>query len=223
MIVVNPSRYCGFQFVIKSENNYFMVCENSKELSVLDSKNLVKLLKNGDIHAFDVLYKQFADRLFGFAFSMLKDRLEAKEIVQETFYRIWENREALDVDKSFKSFIFKISYNIIIDQFRRRSKEEEYKDYLKLYFQDKFVDLESEIYFNELTEQLDKIVGEMPDRRKEIYVLSRKKGLSHKEIAKKLNISIKTVENQIGISQRYIKKQLQPYCLSVTLFIYLVL
>ena len=170
---------------------------------------LAKRIKKGDIKAFDLLYHTYSQKLYGFAFSMLKNHEDAKEIVQDTFLKIWEKREMVNPSGSLQAFLFSVSYHTAIDLIRKRFKDDQYRTYL----QSQFIDYESSAEeepacYQELIRILDKVVLELPEQRKKIYLLSREEGLSHKEIAEKLNISVKTVENQINLALKTIRKQL---------------
>ena len=86
---------------------------------------LVSQLIKSDKKAFDALYHRYSKKLFSFSFSFLKNEEDSKEIVQEVFLRIWNKRKQIDGTKSFKSFLFTISYNLIIDQLRIKLKNKE--------------------------------------------------------------------------------------------------
>lgn len=170
---------------------------------------LSKRIKEGDLRAFDLLYHTYSQKLYGFAFSMLKNHEDAKEIVQDTFLKIWEKREIINPLGSLQAFLFSISYHTAIDLIRKRFKDDQYRTYLQAQFPENESTTEEEpAYYRELIRILNKVIGELPEQRQKIYLLSREEGLSHKEIAEKLNISVKTVENQITLALKTIRKQL---------------
>jgi len=181
-----------------------------RESSNKETKNLLaKRIMKGDLNAFDLLYHTYSQKLYGFAFSMLKNHDDAKEIVQDTFLKIWEKREMINPSGSLQAFLFSVSYHTAIDLIRKRFKDDQYRTYIQTQFPDYESTKEEEpVYYQELNRMLDKIVGELPEQRKKIYLLSREEGLSHKEIAEKLNISVKTVENQITLALKAIRTQL---------------
>lgn len=161
------------------------------------------------MNAFDLLYSTYSQKLYGFAFSMTKSHEDAKEVVQETFFKIWEKRSQINPSVSIQAFLFSISYHTTIDLMRKRLKEDKYRTYLKT--QSSVYENTAEdnpVYYKELICILNKVVRELPEQRRKIYMLSREDGLSHREIAKKLNISGKTVENQINMALKAIRKQL---------------
>jgi RNA polymerase sigma-70 factor (family 1) len=177
------------------------------ELSCED-KILIVQLNNNSVHAFDSLFYKYSDKLYGFAFSLLKNRDDSKEIVQEAFCRIWDKRHELDSSKSFKSFLFTISYNLIIDQLRLRLKDKEYRKYLKDLFNPNEVFNDNRVDYKIIVESVKAAVEDFPEKRKKIYLLSREDGLSQKEIAGQLGISVKTVENQINFSLKNLRRRL---------------
>lgn len=185
----------------------------------INDKELVNKLQNNEIEAFDILFRRYCDKLFRFSFSLLKEEEISKEIVQETFYRIWEIRRQIDSNKSFKSFLFSISYHLIIDELRLRMKDQEYRNFITRYFGEQSDKQVSTIDYQTIENKIKKAVEELPLKRKQIYHLSRNNGLSHKEIAKKLGITTKTVENQINLSLKHIKTRLGKEILPLLLFL----
>jgi RNA polymerase sigma-70 factor (family 1) len=186
----------------------------------INEKILVRQLKNNETEAFDALFYKYSDKLFLFSFSLLKNKEDAKEIVQEVFYKIWESRCQIDTSKSFKSFLFTISYHLIIDMLRLRLKDQEYRKFLNEYFTGTAgYNQENKMDYRTLEQQVNMAVEELPQKRKEIYHLSREKGLSHKEIAGILGISTKTVENQINLSLKHIKTRLGKEIFPILLFL----
>ena len=139
--------------------------------------------------------------------------------MQETFFRVWEKRHEIDSSKSFKSFLFTISYHLIIDQLRLRLKDQEYRKFLKEHFKTEELIVSSATDYDSLNRQIATIIEELPAKRKQIFTLSREKGLSHKEIAGRLNISVKTVENQINLALKLIKIRLGNDIIPVLLFL----
>ena len=186
-----------------------------------ESSLLIKKIKDGDLRAFDLVYSQYSERLYGFAFSILKNHEDAREIVQETFLKLWSKRKQLQSTLSLKSFLFTISYHISIDLIRRRLKDEKYLDYLKAQFVAEESGTDDMTQFNELNHDVQEVIRELPEQRKRIYQLSRDEGLSHAEIADKLAISVKTVENQINLALKAIRKKLNSENLHTLLFFFL--
>lgn len=184
-----------------------------------DDCALVSQLQNNEVLAFDLLFNKYKDRLYRFAFSLLKNSEDSKEIVQEAFFRIWKKRNQIDSTKSFKSFLFSVSYNLIVDQLRLRLKDQEYRKFLEAYFESQKLELTSNYDYDKIVEQIRHAVDELPSKRKQIYTLSRHLGLSHKEIAERMGITVKTVENQITLALKHLKKSLGKDVIPILLFL----
>lgn len=180
---------------------------------------LIERLKDGEVLAFDLLFKKYSQKLYRFSFSLLKNEEDSREIIQETFFRVWKNRNSIDSGKSFKSFLFTISYNLIIDQMRLRIKDQEFKKNLAEHFKNIQLENVPATDYKQLENKIQIIVEKLPEKRKMIYKMSREDGLSHKQIAEKLNISVKTVENQINLSLKQIKSKLGGSIVGILLFI----
>jgi RNA polymerase sigma-70 factor (ECF subfamily) len=181
----------------------------------------ISMLQKGDLRAFDRLYHFYSPKLYRFAFSLLKNNEDAEGIVQEVFLILWKKRTEIDSTKSFKSYLFTISHNLIIDQLRKRLKEKEYQAYLERYFNSSTLTPEQATDYSIIKSQVDRAVEELPKKRKQIYRLSRENGLSHKEISKQLNISHKTVENQITLSLKHVRGRLGTEIPAVILYLFL--
>ena len=187
----------------------------------MNEAEYISKLQTGDLRAFDKLYNFYSPKLYSFAVSLLKNNEDSEGIVQEAFLILWKKRNEIDSTKSFKSYLFTISHNLIIDQLRKRLKEKEYQAYLERYYNLVAMTPEQVTDYNIIKSQVDKAVEELPEKRKQIYRLSREKGLSHKEISKQLNISGKTVENQITLTLRHLRDRLGTEIPAVILYLFL--
>lgn len=187
-------------------------------------KELLLLIREGDMVAFYQLYERYSRRLYGFVLRYIKLEADAEEIVQEVFIKIWESRAKIDLYSSFESFLFTVAYNATISQFRKRASEKKYLEHLKSMQQaENAPDLIDEIYFNELNEQVQYLLNELTPRQKEIFQLSREQGLAHEEIAKKLDISVNTVKKHITNTLAFLKSRIDSSLMVNLLFIYLFL
>ena len=183
--------------------------------------DIVHRLRSGEVQAFDEIYNLYSRRIYRFAYSFLKTKVNAEEIVQEVFMRVWENRAKINKYYSFKAFLFTISHNIIIDNFRENLKEQKYVEFLKKNSVVFHSDTDMSIEYSELDKMYRDTIDLLPERRRLIFKLHRIEGLSYNEISQKLNISTKTVENQMSSALKFLKEKLGPYFLSALLFYYL--
>ncbi|MBE9509578.1 MAG: RNA polymerase sigma-70 factor [Bacteroidetes bacterium] len=182
-------------------------------------KQLAGQIKKGQTHAFDQMFDRYSQQLYRFSKSLLKNHEDAEEVVQEVFFRIWKKHDELNERKSFQSFLFSIAYNLIVDKFRQRVKDQKHEQFLIKQAQQNYLNPGKELEYKELKKQINKAITELPKRRKKIYQLNREKGLSYKEIAGRLRIKPKTVENHINLALKHIRKRLGNETLAVALFL----
>jgi RNA polymerase sigma-70 factor, ECF subfamily len=175
-----------------------------------DDIALFRRLQNDDKPAFDVLFRKYYKHLCRFAFSLNSSETAAEEAVQEVFINIWDQRHHVSVSKSLDSYLFQAVRNKVYEQFRKvqtRAKyEEEYIANIPEY--DEPQDNSMNNY--EIACLIWNAVEQLPDKCKEIFQLSRDEGLTYNEIAAHLNISAKTVENQMGIAFKKLREILSP-------------
>lgn len=181
-------------------------------------KKLVKNLKKGDVHSFDEIFKTFNKRIYFFSFSYLKNKEEAEGIVQEVFLSLWKNRAKLKVKSDFQAYLFTITFNTIKKRFRTLEREKKHLDVYSLsaHVRDSSSDPEKE--YAHLNKLLEKSLEQLPPRQKEIFLLNKKEGLTAEEIASKLEISKRTVENHLFRAKTFLKGSLLDEGLLTVLF-----
>lgn len=185
-------------------------------------RGMVAGLKAGDMAAFDSLYRRYAPRLFGFALHLVKSRSDAEEIVQEVFLKVWKAHADIDLQASFGSYLFTITYNTVVSILRKRSSEKKYLEYVQsIQLPEAGETISADLEWQELQARLQVIVNQLPGRQQEIYRLSREEGLSYQEIAQKLELSVNTVENHMARALKFIRSRLADHSLKLLLFFYL--
>ncbi len=161
---------------------------------------LLEKIKQNDALAFKELFYMYVNKVHNFVLGYLKNKHEAEDITQVVFEKIWENRMSIDTNKSFDGFLFTIAYRVTIDHFRKVSSQK-YLATIELFDGAELLpDASSADYLinqHQFESLYEKALNTLTDKRKEIFLLSRHEGLSNNKIAIKLNISIKTVENQM--------------------------
>lgn len=174
--------------------------------------------------AFDQVYELYSHKLFSFIFKILKNEAEVEDIVQEVFVRIWESRDKLEDYKLLNSYIFTIAYNSSIDLIRKRINNNKYLEHLKNSASINFTpNIISQIEFNEINNQVEKLIASLPHRQKQVYLLHREDGLSYPEIAEKMGISKNTVENHMVKALRYLRQNMDKSLFINVLYISLFL
>lgn len=173
-----------------------------------DEREVVRLLKQSDEGAFNILFRFYDTRLYHFAYSYLRSTEESKEIVQETFIRIWERREGIDIEQSFSGFLFTVAQRMVLNRLRRQKTENHYKQSLLKNEPQSVAETENKVISSELEKAKQDALFELPPRRKMIFEMIREQGMTYKEVAEKLNISIKTVEAQMAEAMKHLRARL---------------
>lgn len=173
----------------------------------MEEKQILILLKQGDRNAFQELYRQYWQQVYNFGRLYLKSKDAAEEVVQDVFLKVWESREFIREEDNFKGLLFIITRNIIFNQSRKNLNEDFYKMTVLAAMEESY-DIEEEIETKDLKEYIDMLISELPPRRQEIFNLSRKGQKSYKEIAELLNISERTVRNQISEALTFLRKNI---------------
>jgi len=189
-----------------------------------DDHSLVQLLQKGNVVAFDSLFEVYSSKLFCFALKYLKNVSDSEELVQEVFVQVWEHRQTLKSDLSFKSYLFTVTLNQIRKYFNKKAISLRYLESLghdpELTDNEK---MQNDDY-ESILRQVYLIIDQMPPRRREIFMKSKLEGKSSKEIAFELNISHGTVDNQVSEALKFIRSKLNSenfaYMLFAFLFIY---
>lgn len=193
-----------------------------KRKSDIHNENLLcDRLRSGDKRALDEIYAMYHSKIFRFAVSYLKDEDDALDIIQETFIKLWESRSKLKTDTQLKSFLYTVTKNTILSLFRKHATENKYLEYLSGRMTVNSSGTAEQTDFNFLQDKYEQLIPQLPPKRREIFELSRKEGLSNNEIAEEKGISVKTVENQITKALAFIKERLGPLGALSTLFFYL--
>ncbi len=178
------------------------------EAKSITDRELVSRLRAGSEHAFNALFYRYERRLYAFSFSLLFSAEDAEEVVQEVFYKIWKNKDLLDEHFSFKAFIFTIARNHIYNQLSKRVSETAYKYYCAGAGERQASSTEDAYNFQELRKTIQEVTNRMPAKRKQVFLMSRFKGQSNREIASQLELSLSTVENHLNKALKFLRKQL---------------
>lgn len=175
-------------------------------------------MKNGSTSAFEQLFGIYSQKLYRFSLSYLKSEAEAEEIVQNVFLKLWENRDKLRNETSFQSYLFTIAFNAIRKHFNQKVRDDHFRTNLLELLSDENPAIENHPDFETLLARLDELIDRMPERRREIFLKRKKEGKSVREIALDMEISPKTVENQITEAMNYLKKEFGSDRISEMLF-----
>ncbi|MBF4484909.1 RNA polymerase sigma-70 factor [Flavobacterium sp. CSZ] len=179
-----------------------------------DNATLIESLSKGDERAYNYLIDTYHHKLCVYANSLVKNIYSAEDIVQNVFIKVWEQRTRLKTDHALKSFLYKLVYNEFIDLYRKNqslfSLEKSYYDALDSVIQEE--DSES---LQRVLNVVNREIQNLPPKCKEVFILSKKEGLTNIEIAEHLDVSIKTVEAQITKAFSILRSSLEEKVRSV--------
>jgi RNA polymerase sigma-70 factor (family 1) len=182
-----------------------------------EDRELVMGLKKGNINAFDATYSKYAKRLYAFGLKYMRSPVEAEELVQTIFLKLWENRHNLNVDFSFKAYLFTIAYNDICKYFRKKNY---YQKFIIETLQENphaSYSIDEKINFQSIIEKVQQIVERLPEKQKKIFLKSKFEGKSAKEISDEIGLSPGTVDNYILEALKFIRHSLPKE--ELTLFV----
>ena len=178
---------------------------------ISSDKILLNLMREGDLTAFNTLFDRYWKVLYSTVFSVCSDREVCSEIVHDIFLNIWLKREKLQIE-SFKAYILASArYHVYRYVKNTRKNSLEYREDLEYSVNAAMNDGELNIYYQDLQKSVDRELEELPRRCKEIFTLSRREQLSNDEIATRLDISKRTVENQLTHALRHLRLSMKHF------------
>ena len=184
-------------------------------------REIIEQLKDGSKDAFRLMFDEVGPKIYAFALSYLKNEFEAEELLQEVFLKLWEVRSSLDSSRNLKSFLFKICINLIYDFIRRKNIEQVYLDYSEKNNPSSGDNTWHEVIYNDMLNNLQQLIAAMPEQRQRIFRLSKEDGLSNEEIADRLNLSKRTVENQLYRAVSFLKEKINTGSIPALFFFFL--
>ena len=189
------------------------------EIDNISDSLLVTRIRQNDKDAFRLLYNRYSKKIFYFSLRFFNNNVEAEELVQTIFINVWENRDSLDPSGSVKNYIYKSAVNYIYNFLKKKA------------IHARFIESEikkgeihsnltyEQVFFHDLERSINSTVETLPHQQQKIFQLSRVDGLTHKEIAIKLNLSVRTVENQMYRALKILKDNIEKGVFLVLLLI----
>ena len=174
---------------------------------MIEGKELLARISNNDEFAFMAFFDLYSKKVYQFIFKFIKEKSESEDLTQIVFIKLWEKRGMLNKVESVNGFVFTIAHRIVIDHFRlvqtknKNLISNEYEN------DESSTTLTAEDLINkhEFEKIYNKAIDSLPPKRKAIFILSRHEGLTNKQIAERLDISVKTVENQMTSALLFLK------------------
>lgn len=174
----------------------------------LNDQQLIVLLKQGDELAYREIYERYDKLLFIFAYRKLRDKEEAKDVVQDIFVWLWNNRARMPDEMALSSYLYRSTLNKLFDIFR-------HQNIIKAWIErgDHYIDIDERatdhlVREKDIQELITREINHMPTRMREIYLLKSQKYFTVKQIAAQLNISEHTVSTQLKRAMKYLRLRL---------------
>lgn len=155
---------------------------------------------------FERIFRELYTPLCQKAYKIVKDKDLSEDLVQQVFVRLWEKRKEIRIHTTAKAYLYKATIYAAFNHIRKENQLVEWESQLAEPFH-----LNNDLEYQETIQQVTSIIDELPPSCRTIFILSREEGMSYKEIAETLSISIKTVENQMSKALRILREKLSKY------------
>lgn len=177
---------------------------------------LTALLRQGDQMAYTELFERYKGILYSHAYHLLEDHDEAEDIIQDLFLTLWHKRFEIEINTSLSSYLYVTLRNRIFKRFARRKVAFRYAESLKTFMQEEHSYTDEKLLERELATIIEQEVNSLPEKMRNVFLLSREGTCSYKEIAEQLDISEKTVRNQVYNALQLLKMKVGSF---LTLFL----
>lgn len=172
---------------------------------------LTALLNQGDLSAFTAIHRRYYGILYSHAYKRLSDREEVRDILQELFTSVWNNRETISFDVSLKAYLYTAVRNRVLNVFKREKRRSDFIASFESFLIASGPTTDEPVRIKELITLIDAEISALPPQMRLIFEMSRNSNLSHQEIAKQLNISPLTVKKQVNNSLKVLRLKLGPH------------
>ncbi|SHF30161.1 RNA polymerase sigma-70 factor, ECF subfamily [Fodinibius roseus] len=170
-----------------------------------------KDIRKGDEEAFEKLFRQYYKQLYRFVWGYVESRAVAEELVQDVFLTIWEEREDITIERSLKSYLFGAARNKSIDWLRHQKVEKAWrKEEKKRKQAQERPGLNRQLHNRQMLREVKRTIRDLPQRQREVFMLSRYEQMTYREIAKTLEISESTVETHMSRALESLRNKFMP-------------
>jgi RNA polymerase sigma-70 factor, ECF subfamily len=171
-------------------------------------EDIIRRIRQGDIREFESLFRSSYASLVRYAKTIVMDHDTAEEIVQDFFFRMWQDREKINISNSINGYLFRSVHNRCLHLIDHRKVVERHESEIIASTNEYSEQVTDTIYYNELQARVARVLEKLPARCSTIFSMNRFEGLKYSEIAEKLSVSVKTVEINIGKALKEFRKAL---------------
>ena len=186
----------------------------------LENESIGTLLAQRDEAAFEQMFKTHFKRLHAYAFTILRDEIQAEEMVQQVFFKLWERNENLSLTGSVSSYLYRAVHNESLNYIKHQKVRSNHQLSVAYSMKNEVEHPAKKIMASELEKKIHSALNELPEQCRTIFQMSRFDELKYREIADKLGISVKTVESQMSKALRLLRVKLVDFLIFILLFIH---
>ncbi|MGE5421196.1 MAG: RNA polymerase sigma-70 factor [Chloroflexota bacterium] len=169
---------------------------------------MIRRIREGDAGQFESLFRSSYVSLVRYAKVIIKDHDTAEEIVQDLFYRLWQDRQKISIESSLNGYLFRSVHNKCLHYIEHLRVVEKHAEEMSLRQHEGQENPAEILQYAELQARVAEILGKLPERCGQIFYMNRFEGLKYSEIAEKLKVSVKTVESNMGRALKEFRKEL---------------
>jgi RNA polymerase sigma-70 factor, ECF subfamily len=177
----------------------------------VSNMGLIELLSRRDEAAFEQVFKANFKNLHAYACIMLKDEAAAEEMVQNVFFKLWERTEHISISGSVTAYLYRAVYNESLNYLKHLKVRSQHQLYVSYRMNSHSDNASRKIQLKELEDRIQIALNELPEQCRTIFQMSRFEELKYREIASRMNLSIKTVENQMGKALKILREKLVEF------------
>ena len=186
----------------------------------LENESIGTLLAQRDEAAFEQVFKTHFKRLHAYAFTILRDEIQAEEMVQQVFFKLWERNENLSLTGSISSYLYRAVHNESLNYIKHQKVRSNHQLHVAYSMKNEVEHPAKKVMAGELEKKIHSALNELPEQCRTIFQMSRFDELKYREIADKLGISVKTVESQMSKALRLLRVKLVDFLIFILLFIH---
>lgn len=173
--------------------------------------DLIRRLQAGEDQAFKSLFDRYYRYLVVTVFNVLGDRDKARDLAQDVFYELWKRKAQIQIQSSLKSYLRRAAINKTLNYIKAQRLDFSEPEVFQQEKLSQTASAQEQLEADDLQQLINTAIEKLPEKCRLVFSLCRLEGLSHKEIAAKLNISVKTVENQMTKAMKVLRSVIQPH------------
>ena len=185
------------------------------DIKTANEKDLIILLNQDNEAAFAELYRLYSQRLLAYLTRLVKSQVFASEILQEAFIRIWKNRQNINPEQSFRSYLFRIAENLVYDFFRKAARDRKLAAALINRACDEYSHVEETFCNKEHLQLLQDVINTLPTKRRQVFQLVKIEERSYEEVSELLRVSTSTINDHVVKATKSIREKLERYHITI--------